>query len=324
MKRRHLTVALAAPLLGMGPVQAQASWPTKPVRVIVAGGPGSGTDIVARVFCEALAKAFGQPFVVDNKAGANGLIGTDALVKAPKDGHVLLFTYAAAHVVNPVLMEKVPYDVNKDFAPVAQIGTGGNLLVVSSQFPARDLKEFIAYVKTKAPNELSYGSWGVGSGGHLSMEALNQAAGLKMQHVPFKSTSESNTALIAGHIQAAFSATASALPQITGGRLKPLAISGPYRVKQLPEVRTMTEQGVTFDVSAWYGLIAPAGTPTAVVNALNREVLRLIADPAMAPRWDALGFQEMPLKTPAQFEEQIQRDLRDWGAVVKAGNIKAE
>jgi tripartite-type tricarboxylate transporter receptor subunit TctC len=326
MKRRSFNLALSIPLLGAGslPVRAQAQWPTKPVRVIVAGGPGSGTDLVARVFCEALSKSFGQPFVVDNKAGANGLIGTDAMVKAPNDGHVLLFTYAGAHVVNPVLLDKIPYDVNKDFAAVAQIGSGGNLLVVPPNFPAKDLKEFIAYAKARPANEMSYGSWGVGSGGHLSMEALNQAAGLKIKHIPFKSAAESNTALMAGHIQAGFSAVAAALPQINGGKLKAVAVSGPTRVKQLPDVRTMTEQGVTFDVAAWYALMAPAGTPPAVVNALNREVNRLIAAPEMASRWDQLGFQEMPIKTPAQFEEQIKRDLRDWGAVVKAGNIKAE
>ena len=324
MKRRHFTLSLAAPLLFPGLASAQAQWPTKPVRMVVAGGAGSGTDIVARVVCDALAKAFGQSFVVDNKAGANGLIGSDAVAKAPNDGYTLLFTYAAAHVVNPVLMEKMPYDVNKDFSAVAQIGSGGNFLVVAPNLPVKDLKEFIAYAKSKGANELSYGSWGIGSGGHLSMEALNQAAGLKIKHVPFKSAAESNTALMAGHIQAGFSAIAAALPQISAGKLKAIAVSGPTRVKQLPDVRTMTEQGVPFDVAAWYAVMAPAGTPPAIVNALNREINRLIAAPEMAARWDQLGFQEMPIKTPAQFEEQIRRDLRDWGAVVKNGNIKAE
>lgn len=324
MKRRQFALSLAAPLFAPALASAQSQWPTKSVRVVVAGGAGSGTDIVARVFCDALAKAFGQPFVVDNKAGANGLIGSDAVAKAPNDGYTLLFTYAAAHVVNPVLLDKMPYDVNKDFAAVAQIGSGGNFLVVAPSLQVKDLREFIAYVKAKGANELSYGSWGIGSGGHLSMEALNQAAGLKIKHVPFKSAAESNTALMAGHIQAGFSAVAAALPQIQGGKLKAIAVSGPTRVKQLPEVRTMTEQGVPFDVAAWYAIMAPAGTPPAIVNAVNREVNRLIAAPEMAARWDQLGFQEMPIKTPAQFEEQIRRDLRDWGAVVKNGNIKAE
>ncbi len=324
MLKRLFPITLTALLLASPMAQAQAPWPNKPVRVIVAGGAGSGTDLVARSFGDLLARAFGQPFVVDNRAGANGLIGTDAAAKAPNDGYTILFTYAAAHVVNPVLMEKVPYNVNKDFAAVAQIGSGGNLLVVAPSLPVKDLKDFIAYVKTKGADELSYGSWGIGSGGHLSMEALNQKAGLKIKHVPYKSAGDSNTALMAGHIQAGFSAVAAALPLIQAGKLKAVAVSGPNRVKQLPELRTMTEQGVPFDVAAWYAVMAPAGTPVAVVNALNREINRLIAAPEMAERWNALGFQEMPIRTPAEFEEQIRRDLRDWGAVVKGGNIKME
>ena len=167
--------ALLVSMLLQANALAQAPWPNKPVKVIVAGAPGSGTDIVARAFTEALAKTFGQPFVIDNKAGANGLIGTDAAAKSPGDGYTLLFTYAAAHVVNPVLLDKVPYDVNKDFAPIAQIGAGGNFLVVPPNMPVKDLREFIAYVRSKPADELSYGSWGNGSGGHLSMEEIGRA-----------------------------------------------------------------------------------------------------------------------------------------------------
>ena len=319
-----VAVGLLAPMLMQGNALAQAPWPNKPVKVIVAGAPGSGTDIVARAFTESLAKTFGQAFVIDNKAGANGLIGTDAAAKSPGDGYTILFTYAAAHVVNPVLLDKVPYDVNKDFVPVAQIGAGGNFLVVPPTMPVKDLKEFIAYVKSKPADEMSYGSWGNGSGGHLSMEALKQQAGLKIKHIPYKSTAAANTDLVAGHIQVAFSATASSLPLIQAGKMKPIAISGTYRSRQMPEIRTMTEQGVPFDLNAYYAVIAPAGTPVAVVNSLNKEINRLIAAPEMAERWNTLGFSEMPLKTPEQFSEQIKRDLRDWGAIVKAGNIKAD
>ncbi len=319
-----VALAVVAPIVWQSGAHAQAPWPNKPVKVVVAGAPGSGTDIVARAFTDALAKTFGQPFVVDNKAGANGLIGTDAVAKAPNDGYTILFTYAAAHVVNPVLLEKLPYDVNKDFAAVAQIGAGGNFLVVPPTMPVKDLKEFIAYVKARPADELSYGSWGNGSGGHLSMEALKQQAGLKIKHIPYKSTAAANTDLVAGHIQVAFSATASALPLIQSGKMKAIAISGTYRSKQMPEIRTMSEQGVPFDLNAYYAVFAPAGTPPAIVNSLNKEIMRLIAAPEMAERWNTLGFSEMPIKTPEQFSEQVKRDLRDWGAIVKAGNIKAD
>ena len=156
------------------------------------------------------------------------------------------------------------------------------------------------------------------------MEALKQQAGLKIKHIPYKSTAAANTDLVAGHIQVAFSATAASLPLIQAGKMKPIAISGTFRSRQMPEIRTMTEQGVPFDLNAYYAVIAPAGTPAAVVNSLNREINRLIAAPEMAERWNTLGFSEMPLKTPEQFSEQIKRDLRDWGAIVKAGNIKAD
>ena len=319
-----LAFVLAVPVAWHMIAQAQPAWPNKPVKVIVAGPTGSATDLVARVFSDSMAKTFGQPFVIDNRAGANGMIGTDALAKSPRDGYAILFTYAAAHVVNPVLMEKIPYDVNKDFAPIAQIGFGGNLLVVPPAMPVKDLKEFIAHVRSKRADELSYCSWGNGSGGHLSMEALKQHAGLKIRHVPYKSTGACNTDLVGGHLDAAFSAVATGLPLVQAGKLKAIAISGPIRTPQLPEVRTMSEQGVPFELGAWFGVMAPSGTPAPIVNALNREINRLIGAPEMAERWKTMGFSEMPLKTPEQFAESIRRDLTEWAAIVKAGNIKME
>jgi tripartite-type tricarboxylate transporter receptor subunit TctC len=325
MSKKFLTaVAFTAAAVWHAAAFAQAPWPNKPVKVIVSGAAGSGTDIAARAVTEPLSRAFGQPFVIDNRPGANGMIGTDAVAKAPNDGYTLLFTYAAAQVVNQTLYEKVPYDGAKDFAAIAQVGAGGNLLVVSASMPVNNLKEFIAYVKAKPADTLSYGSWGNGSGGHLSMEALKQQAGLVMQHVPYKSTAAANTDLIGGQIQVAFSAMASGLPLVLGGKLKAIAVSGPYRVPQLPEVRTMTEQGVVFDLTAWYGMFAPAGTPVAIVNAVNKEIVKMIAAPENAERWKILGFSEMPLKTPEQFADTVRRDIKDWGAIVKTGNIKVD
>lgn len=325
MSKKFLTaMAVATATVWQAAAFAQAPWPNKPVKVIVSGAAGSGTDIAARVVTEPLSRAFGQPFVIDNRPGANGIIGTDAVAKAPNDGYTLLFTYAAAQVVNQTLYEKVPYDGAKDFAAIAQIGAGGNLLVVSPSMPVNNLKEFIAYVKAKPADALSYGSWGNGSGGHLSMEALKQQAGLTMQHVPYKSTAAANTDLIGGQIQVAFSAMASGLSLVQSGKLKAIAVSGPYRVPQLPEVKTMTEQGVVFDLTAWYGMFAPAGTPQAIVNAVNREIVRMIAAPENAERWKVLGFSEMPLKTPEQFADTVKRDIKDWGAIVKSGNIKVD
>lgn len=322
-KRVFLLAALAMTSVSVM-AQSATNWPTKPVKVIVAGTAGSATDLVARTFSEPLAQVFGQPFIMDNRAGVNGMIATDAVAKAPPDQHTLLVTYTAAHVVNPVLLPKVPYDVRKDFTPVAQIGSGGNLLLVPPNLPVKDLQEFIAWVRAQPAGSLSYGSWGNGSGGHLSMEALLQKTGLKMQHVPYKQVSASLTDLGGGLLQAAFSPLVTAVPLVQSGRFKALAVSGPYRVPQLPDVRTMTEQGVTFDLEAYFAFIAPSSMPKEIVARLNREINRLITAPEMADRIKALGFSAMPRRSPEEFAAQIDRDLREWGAIVKAGNIKMD
>ena len=311
---------LALPLF----VSAQGAWPNQPVKLIIAGSPGSAPDLGARVIAEALAKKFGQPFVADNRQGANGAIAPEAAARAPKDGHTLLFTYASAQVVNQSVYPKIGYDGAKDFAAIAQIGSGGNVLAVSPSLPVKDLKEFIAYVKSKPPGSISYGSWGMGSGGHLSMEAVLQQTGLNMVHVPYKGTIPMITDLISGQIQVAFIATGNAIPMIQAGKVKPLAYSAPARTALLPDVPTMNEQGVKFDLVAWFGLFAPAGTPKPIVDALNAEVNRMVQSPEMREKLKGLGVADWPVKTPDQFAESVQRDIREWGDVVRKGNIKAE
>ena len=331
IRRRALARAMSAATLAAvlattgAAVRAQpAPWPSKPVRLVVNTGAGSGADVTARLLAEPLSKAFGQPFVVEFKPGANGIIGTEFVARAPADGYTLLFTYTAAHVVNPALVAKLPYDPLKDFAPVAQIGSGGNLLVVPPDLPARDLKEFVAHVAAQPPDALSYGSWGNGSGGHIAMEALKQRTGLKMRHVPYKSAPAALADVIGGHIQVAFTSLAGGLPLVQSGKLRALAVSGPYRVPQLPEVRTMTEQGVPFDLAGYYAIVAPAGTPAPIVARLNAEINRLLADPAMASARERMGFSEFPLKTPEQFGQTLRTDLEAYGAIVRAAGIRIE
>ena len=304
---------------------AQTKWPDKPVRVIVPNAAGSGPDIGARLLSDALSKVYGQSFIVDNKPGANGMIAAEAVAKAANDGYNLLFTYASAQVVNPLLYANAKYDAAKDFEAIVQIGAGGNLLVVPTSLPVNNLKEFIAYAKSKPANSLSYGSWGYGSGGHLSMEALKQQTGLEILHVPYKTATASSTDLIGGQIQVSFTSIASSLPLIQAGKLKAIAVSGPYRVPQLPDVKTMTEQGVKFDLVAWYGLFAPAGTAPSIVNSINHAVIEQLQKPDVVAKWKAsLGLSEIPIKTPEQFAQTVRDDIRDWGAIVKAANIKIE
>ena len=326
MLRKILTAAaVVGVMVAQAPVLAQDTWPSKPVKVIVPGGAGSGTDTAARLITDGLTKAFGQPFVIDNKPGANGMIGTEEVAKAANDGYTFLFTYAAAQVVNQSLYPNVKYDGAKSFDAIAQIGAGGNMLVVPKDSPINNLKEFIAFAKSKPANSLSYGSWGNGSGGHLSMEALNLQAGLQIQHVPYKNTAAVNTDLIGGQIPVAFTSMGSALPLVLGGKMKAIAISGPYRVPQLPNVQTMTEQGVKFDLVAWYGMFAPAGTPKAIVDKINKEIVRALTEPVSREKIaTTLGMSEIPIKTPEQFAETVRTDIREWGAVIKGGNIKID
>jgi tripartite-type tricarboxylate transporter receptor subunit TctC len=327
-RRRTASVlghALGAGALGwMLPAAAQDSWPSRPVKVIVPSGVGSGTDVVARVFAESLFGIFKQPFVVEVKPGANGMIGSREVARAPADGYTLLFTYAAAQVINQSLFPNAGYDGAKDFAPVAQIGSGGNFLVVAADFPARTLQEFIAEMRKRPVGSGSYGSWGVGSGGHLSMEMVLQTTGLKMQHVPYKSAAESNLEIIAGRLQAGFSAAPAAVPLIRSGKLRALAISGPARDPVLPDVPTMTEQGVPFPNAFWYALVAPAGTPRAIVDRLNAAINRTMDLPEYSKRWESLGLATMRPKSVDEFADTIRRDIATWSDVIRKSNITVD
>lgn len=316
--------SVLAVMLAPGTATAQDKWPTKPVTIIVNVAAGSGGDVSARVFSDRLSKKFGQPFILDFKPGANGIIGTEAAAKAPKDGYTILYTYTAAHVVNPALYPKLSYDPVKDFTGIAQVGAGGNLLVVAPNFPANNLQEFIAYVKSKPADELSYASWGSGSGGHLSMEALKQQAGVQIKHIPYKSGPQSLMDVMGGAIESAFTSVGGGLPLIQSGKLKALAVSGPYRVPQLPDVKTMSEQGIKFDVAAYYAFVAPAGVPKNIIDLLNKEINETLVLPETLEKLRGLGFSELPVKTPEEFNETIANDRKVWADIVRNGNIKVD
>lgn len=325
-RRRAIGAPLAAALsaLGASALRAQTgAWPARPVRLAVSSAAGSSTDTFARIFAEHMSRTFGQQFVADNKPGANGIIGNDIVAKAAPDGHTLLFTYAAAIAINHTLIPKLPYDALKDLQPIAQIGAGGNLLVVTADFPARTLREFVDLARA-APDKYDYGSWGVGSGGHLAMEALKMQAGLKIRHVPYKSVPFILTDLLGGSIKVAFVDSTTSLPHIRSGKIRPLVCSGTGRGPALPDLLTMTEAGYKFDVDAWYGMFAPTGTPAAIVRRLNEEVNRILQLPEMRARFAALNFGEAPVKTPEQFAQTVRDDIAAWGAVIKAADVKPE
>jgi tripartite-type tricarboxylate transporter receptor subunit TctC len=319
--KRHAIALLLSTAATLAVAQDAGKYPERPVTLVVPTGAAGGTDTVARLVADRLSKILKTPFVVDNRPGANGMLGADNVAHSPPDGYRLLFAYAAGMVVNPSLYKRVPYDTVRDFEPIAQIGRGGNLLLINPQLPVKTLKEFVAYVKAR-PDKLNYCSWGNGSGGHLSMESLKKQAGLVMTHVPYKGTAACVQDILAGQVQAGFGDISSTVELVRSGKVRALATSGPSRLPQLPDVPTMNEAGYPFTTYAWYGLLAPAHTPRPIIDKLNAGVRELLADPATLERFHELNFTDLPLTTPEQFGAIIKKDLGDWGELVRSLNIQ--
>lgn len=319
--QKHAQKTLAAlavlALAGAASAQDAAHYPDKLVTLAVPGAPGGGLDIMARLFADQLGKVFQQRVIVDNRPGANGIIGTEFAAKGPPDGSRILFTYAAPMVINPALYKKLPYDTLKDFEPVAQVGRGGNVLLVKKDLPVNTVQEFVAYAKER-PDKLSYCSWGNGSGGHLAMESLKKQAGLQIAHVPYKTTMGCTQDLMGGQVDAGFGDASSTIEPIKAGRIKALAYSGATRLPQLPNVPTMTQAGYPFTNYSWYGFFVPANTPPAIVNQLNEVINRIQQDPAVAKRLTELNLADRPITTPAEFAATIRKDLQDWNVLVKS------
>ncbi|GJG93809.1 tripartite tricarboxylate transporter substrate binding protein [Cupriavidus pauculus] len=309
--------------LALRPAHATATWPARPIRLVVPASAGSGPDLFARPLAEAIGKRLGQPFVIDNKPGATGIIGNDIVAKAAPDGQTLLFTYAATVVINQTLQPKMSYDGLRDLAPIAQVGAGGNFLVVTPDFPARNLKEFVAHVRAR-PDAYDYASWGIGSGGHLTMEALRMQTGIRMRHVPYKTVPQILNDMQGGIVKVGWVDTSSSLPLIRAGKLRALAISGTRRGSATPDVLTMTEQGYPFDTNSWYGLFAPAGTPDAIVQRLNAEVNRALASADMRERFVQMNMADPPIKTAAQFAQTVRDDVLAWGNVIRTNHITVD
>ena len=298
----------------------EANYPTKPVTLVVPTAPGGGTDIAARLFADELGKTMKQSFVVDNRAGGSAIIGTDNVAKAPPDGYRLLFGFSAPIVMNPALFKKLPYDPMKDLVPIAQIGQGGLVLLVRKDLPPSTLKDFVAYAKAN-PEKLNYCSWGGGSGGHLTMESLKKQAGITLTHIPYKGASPCAQDVMGGQIDAAFIDGLAAHKALTGGRVKALAYSGPARVPYMADVPTLTESGYPFKNYSWFGVFAPAKTPPAIIKRLNEEINKAQQDPAVIKRLEAVGFTDLPKRTPEEFNAVIKQDLQDWSELIKSVGI---
>ncbi|MFT3779123.1 MAG: tripartite tricarboxylate transporter substrate binding protein [Ottowia sp.] len=318
-----LKAAMALALLaGAMAAHAQGAdkYPDKTVTIVVPTAPAGGTDTIARMFADALGKTFKQTFIVDNRPGANGILGVDFAAKGPPDGARVLFTYTASVAINPALYKKLPFDPVKDLAPVAQVGRAGNLMLVRKDLPVNTLKEFVAYAKAN-PDKLNYCSWGNGSGGHLTMENLKKQAGLVMTHVAYKGSVPCVQDLMGGQVDAAFADISSTVEVVKAGRVKAIAYSGPGRLPMLPDVPTLNESGYPFDNYTWYGFFVPAKTPPAIVDKLNAAIVGALKDPAIVKRLHEMNFTDIPLTTPQQFSATLAQDLKDWSALVKSVGV---
>jgi tripartite-type tricarboxylate transporter receptor subunit TctC len=318
------SLAMAVSMLIAVDAAAQA-WPAKPIRVISPFSAGSTVDLHARLMAAPLSEMLGQPVVIENKAGAGGAIGLDAVAKATPDGYTIGIGTTGPMSINPYLIgSKVPYDPNKDFSAVAQYGIGPNVIVINANVPARTLAELIALAKAK-PGTISYASSsGIGSTAHLAGELLGSVAGIDIVHIPYKGNAEGVAALLAGQVQMAISGLPPMIAHIQSGRLRALAVTGPSRMAQLPDVPTVTEAGLKdIDVSAWYGVIAPAGTPPAIVAKLHDAFGKVLARAEVRERFLATGTEPY-VTSPKEFADLIRSDGARWAAVIRKANVKAE
>jgi tripartite-type tricarboxylate transporter receptor subunit TctC len=298
-------------------------YPTKPLRIIVPFPPGGPADGLARIVGDKLAAALGQPVVIDNRPGAGGNIGMELGAKAAPDGHTLVLAPAGNLTVNPSLYRNVPYDVARDFAPITVIAAVPNVLVINPQVPAKDVGELIAYAKAN-PGRLNFASPGAGSGAHLAGELLKSSAGIDMVHVPFNGIAPAVTAVVAGDVQVMFAAAPSALPLVTAGKLRAIGVASPKRIAAAPALPTLDESGLAgFDVTSWYSLVAPAGTPPAVVDRLQKEIARALETPEAKAKLAGFGAEPIA-NSPAEFTAMIKSESAKWGKIVKDANIRAE
>jgi len=324
MQKWGKRAALAALFVcAAAPAAAQTAYPAKAIRYVVPFPAGGPLDIVARAIGQELTKAWNQPVIIDNRPGAGGNIGADLVAKAPPDGYTILMGAVSTHAINPTLYTKLPYDPIKDFAPVTLITSVPNVLVVHPSLPAKNVPELIALAKAR-PGQLNYASGSTGSAGHLAGELFDTMAGVRMTHIPYKGAAPAVIDLIAGHVSLMFDNLASALPNIKAARVRALAVTTLKRSPLLPELPTISESGLRgFDVSTWFGIFAPAGTPPEIVAKLNAEVVRLLHTAEMRERLALLGAEPIGNK-PEELSAFIKTEIPKYAKVVKASGAKVD
>jgi tripartite-type tricarboxylate transporter receptor subunit TctC len=321
MKLRHgwmLVAAIGAALSATVPAAAQ-DWPARSVKIMVPFGAGSTPDVVARLVADDLQRKLGQPFVVENKAGASGNTGTDAVAKAPPDGYTIGVSIGGPLAINTMIFAKLPYDPEKDIAPVTQLITQPSALAVPAELGVNSVKELIDLIKAN-PGKYNFGSIGVGSVSHLAMEAIMLKAGVKLVHVPYTSSPAAMTALIRGDVQMTILPAISVIPHVQSGKAKMLAVTTAKRSSILPNVPTLKESGIDVEADAWMGMIAPAGTPDAIIAKLHDAVVTAIHTPEIKEKL-ALQIMEPVGNSPAEFRDRIRAEVGMWKPVIEAAQI---
>ena len=325
MVRRYTLIAAAALSVAL-PTQlagAAESYPVKPVRVIAAFSPGGYVDFTARLVAGPLGAALGQQFVVENRAGAGGIVGTEVVARAAPDGHTLVVGSVGTHAVNQTLYPKLPYNVLRDFQPVARLSDAPSILAVHPSLPARSVKELAALAKAR-PGAINYASAGSGTSTHLAAVLFEHLARVKLVHVPYKGGGPALIAVVAGEVPVTFGTAASVSPHTKSGRLRGLAVTSGQRSAVLPELPTIAEGGLAgYEMLNWLGLFAPAGTPRAVVDRLANEALRIVRQPDIVSRFHAQASEPSPLGTD-EFAAFVKREVEKWGKVVAATGMTAE
>lgn len=298
-----------------------SGWPNRVVKIVVPAGAGGQTDLFARFMAEQLGKAFGQPFIVDNKPGASGNIGAVAVARSPSDGYTLLFTAGSFSVVPQALQTAPPYSLIQDFQPIVQIGAGGQFLAVSVDSSVKTVTELLNKAQT---GQMHYGTTGVGSVPHILMASLLKKSNIKMNHIPYKSGAEVLRELIGGTLEVGWVDTSTGGPAARADKIRILGVSGTVRVPGNPDVRTLQEQGYGLEMNGWLGLFARSGTSEAIVTAINQEVLRIMGSEEAQNRLMAMNIGVFPPNTPDQFAQTVQRDLRSWKKIIAENNIKSD
>lgn len=301
---------------------SQEGYPNKPIKIVVPYAPGGTTDVVARILGQKLTELWGQSVLIENRPGGGTVIAASAVAKSPADGYTFLLANNT-HVINEHLMSKLPFDPIKDFTAVTTMASADYLLLVNPSLPVNNIQEFIALAKSK-PGQINFGTHGVAGLTHLAVNMLQAQAGIKLQLVQYKGAGPAMTAMLADEVQVYFDAAATVLQQIQAGKLKPLAVTGKNRVPILPQVPTLRESGMSdFDVTIWYGLLAPAGLPLAVAEKFRAGVVSVLARPDIKTQFAGLGVQPLQVSGPA-FDALLKSDSDKYGAIIRAGNIKIE